>query len=594
MIDVSRIRNFCIIAHIDHGKSTFADRLLEITKTVEARKMRSQYLDQMDIERERGITIKMQPVRMNYKLQTIDYVLNLIDTPGHIDFHYEVSRALCAVEGAILLVDATQGVQAQTIANLDLAKKHNLVVIPVINKIDLPEARVDDVRDEIVELLECQPDDILLVSAKTGAGAPAVLDAIVKKIPCPQNAGGEDVRALIFDSHYSPHKGTLAYVRVFGGEMRQRKLLHFFHKNTDFDPMEVGVFSPQLTKTDALFPGEIGYVATNIKDPMLVRVGDTIGHTPIEGYEEMKPVVWAGMFPINPDEFDKLKDSFIRLQLNDAALSFEVEGSDVSKRALRAGFLGMLHLEITTERLRREFDIEVVVSSPSVEYRVFLKNESSELIRSPRQFRDVEQNIIRAEEQWYLVSLISRVSDMGALMDLVQKSEGIIQDTRTLAGNRVMLQTVLPLRKLVGDFFDDLKSATQGYGSLSYEFSEWRQIQLVELRVMIADKEVPQFSKLVPRHEAEYEARKIVQKLHGLLPRQLFATKIQGMFDGRIVASATLSATGKNVTEKLYGGDRSRKMKLWKKQKEGKKRLLEHAEVDIPQEVYLKMIRKSS
>src|SRR3990167_9215377 len=540
MYDTSHIRNFCIIAHIDHGKSTLADRLLELTGTVPARKMHSQFLDQMDIERERGITIKMQPVRMIYfvnhapifnsqfsisnenllKIKKLkiensnsEYILNLIDTPGHIDFTYEVSRALLAVEGAILLVE---------------------------------EKRV--------------------------AGA---------------------FQALIFDSKYSTHKGVLAYVRVFSGSFLPHRgaTLHLVHKNITIEPVEVGVFLPELRATEGLHDGEIGYIATNIKDPEIVRVGDTIGAISIGTYQEPKAMVWASIFPSVSDEFKKLKDAIVKLKLNDPALSYETEGSALFGRSMRAGFLGMLHLEITIERLRREFGVSVVVAHPTVEYQVVDEQGAQRAVRDPVSFENIQQPQ-RVCEPWFLVSIVSRVSDLGAIMELLKLREGEVVETQTLPGERIVLSALMPLRKLITHFFDDLKSVTQGYGSLSYEFGEMRVVDLTVLSVFIGEKAIQQFARLLPKGELEREARKTVERLYEILPRQLFALKIQAGIGSRILASRTLPALSKHVTAKLYGGGRSRQKKLWKKQKEGKKRLRKHADVDIPHEVYIKMIGK--
>ncbi len=595
---MNNIRNFCIIAHIDHGKSTLADRFLEFTGTIEARKMRSQFLDRMDLERERGITIKMQPVRMSYK----NFIFNLIDTPGHIDFNYEVSRALLAVEGAILLVDATKGVQAQTISNLELARKFNVKIIPVINKIDMADARIQEAKQELVELLGCEEEDIFLVSAKTGQGVEPVLEAIIKSIPGPsleKPAGTSDSQALIFDSHFSPHKGVLAYVRIFEGKIKAGDKLKLFHKKAEFQPIEVGTFSPDLTKKEFLEFGEIGYIATNLKDPSLVRVGDAISDYRqsvinsklLSGYLEPRPVVWASIFPEDADDFEKLKDALLKLKLNDASLSFEVEGSALFGRSLRVGFLGLLHLDITIERIVREFGIQVVVASPSIEYEIVFQKGDKVVLRNAELF-DADQKIKEVWEPWFSVSIIGRAKDLGAIMELLQKNEGELKETKTLSGQRILTESLVPLRKLVSDFFDDLKSVTQGYGSMSYEFFERRKVDLVKMSVLIAEKEVPQFAKLVTRSEVEGEARRTVEKLANILPKQLFLLKIQAYSDGRILASRTLSAVGKNVTAKLYGGDRTRKMKLWKKQKEGKKRLQAHADVEIPHEVYLRMIKR--
>lgn len=593
------IRNFCIIAHVDHGKSTLADRMLELTGTVEKRKMREQFLDKMDLERERGITIKMQPVRMLWhpggfgRSEELEFILNLIDTPGHIDFQYEVSRALMAVEGVVLLVDATKGVQAQTLANLELAKKNGLIVIPVVNKIDIAGTRIEEVAEELMELLGTQRKDILFVSGKTGEGVRELLGKIVEKIPPPTDSSSDEVSALIFDSFYSAHKGAIAHVRIFGGKIGARDSVFLFHKKIEFKPIEVGVFSPEMLKTELLTAGEIGYIATNLKDPSLVRVGDTVGLQALPGYSEPKPVVWASVLPKNADDFDNLKSAFLKLQLNDASLSFEVEGSKLFGRTFRVGFLGMLHLDISIERITREFGIEVIVAQPSVEYELVFADDTREKIRNAEAFGTSAKKIKEILEPWFLVSIFLRSSDLSKLLDLIQKNKGEVLETKTISNERLLIVSSLPLRKIVTNFFDDLKSVTQGYASMSYEFAQNRSADIIRLDVFIAEEIVPQFAKLITRDEVEHEARKTVDKLYEILPRQLFALKIQSGAEGKIVASRTLSAVGKNVTEKLYGGDRTRKMKLWKKQKEGKKRLQEHARVEIPHDVYLKMIKRS-
>ncbi|MEK7560100.1 MAG: translation elongation factor 4 [Patescibacteria group bacterium] len=584
---MQNIRNFCIIAHIDHGKSTLADRMLELTGTVEKRKMREQFLDKMDLERERGITIKMQPVRMKYS----DYILNLIDTPGHIDFQYEVSRALLAVEGAILLVDATKGVQAQTLANLELARKHNLTVIPVVNKIDIADAKVEESAKELMELLNIEKKEILFVSGKTGEGVPQLLKTIVEKIPPPKSSG-DKLQALIFDSFYSLHKGVIAHVRIFGGHISSNETTFLFHKKIEFKPLEVGIFSPEMSKTGFISSGEIGYIATNLKDPSLVRVGDTIGQESLPGYFEPQPVVWASIFPQSTDEFENLKSAFSKLRINDASLSFEVEGSKLFGRALRAGFLGMLHLDISVERIIREFGIEVIVAQPSVEYELIFTDGSTEKIKNAEMFSQSEKKVKEILEPWFSVFVLARSSDLSKVLDLIQKNKGEVLETKTISEDRLLLVSALPLRKIVTNFFDDLKSATQGYASMSYEFKENKPADIVKLNVFVAEDEIPQFAKLITKDEAEFESHRIVDRLYEILPRQLFALKIQAGLNGRILASRTLSAVGKNVTAKLYGGDRTRKMKLWKKQKEGKKRLQESAKVEIPHSVYLKIIKR--
>lgn len=605
---MQNIRNFCIIAHIDHGKSTLADRMLEITGTVEKRKMREQFLDKMDLERERGITIKMQPVRMFWhppgpeRSKGQEFILNLIDTPGHIDFNYEVSRALLAVEGVILLVDVTKGVQAQTLANLELARKQKLFIIPAINKIDIAKERISEIQEELCELLTCKKGDIFLVSGKTGEGVFELLQAVVEKIPSPAIPSFDDshaasrrglsaLRALIFDSFYSPHKGALAHVRIFEGSIKAGDTVNLFHKNIKFKPVEVGIFSPDLLKTDTLTTGEIGYIATNLKDPSLVRVGDTIGNKALIGYEEPKPMVWASIFPEHSDDFPKLYDAFLKLKLNDASLSFEVEGSRIFGRALRAGFLGLLHLDITIERITREFGVNIAVASPSIEYEIIYADNTRKTIRNAEMF-SLNTKIKEVWEPWFFVSILGRIEDVGAMLELVQRNRGEILETKTLSATKLMLHLLIPLRKLVANFFDDLKSATQGYASMNYEFKENRRADIVKLDIFVAEEEVPQFAKLVSRDELEFESRRAVDKLYEILPCQLFALKIQAGTEGKILSSRTISAVGKNVTSKLYGGDRTRKMKLWKKQKEGKKRLEERAQVEIPHSVYLKMIKR--
>src|SRR3989338_4547223 len=564
---MSNIRNFSIIAHIDHGKSTLADRMLEITKTVEARKMKEQFLDQMPLERERGITIKMQPVRMRWHPEGPegnagrDYVLNLIDTPGHIDFTYEVSRALAAVEGTVLLVDATQGVEAQTLSNVELARSLNLAIIPVINKIDLPHARIAETREEIKNLLGCADADIFAVSARTGEGVPELLEEIIRKIPPPKISivSDRDARALIFDYEYSLHKGVLAHVRVFDGEIKKGNRLKFFQAKADFVCGEVGAFKPELFAKDFLSAGEIGYIVTGIKEAKIVRVGDTVlkeasSLEGLAGYIEPKPVVFSSIYPEIQDEFDDLRRSLERLKLTDSSLFFEEESSGVLGRGFRCGFLGMLHLEIVTERLRRDFDVKTIVATPTVKYKVKTKKGELE-VYSPHKFPD-DGEILEVFEPW------------------------------------IKLEAEMPLRELMRDFFDELKSVSQGYASINYEFLEMRKGDLIRLDILIAEEVVPAFSKIVPRRRLEAESERSVEKLHKILPQALFTLKIKAKGTGRILASRSHKALKKDVTGYLYGGYRSRKMKLWKKQKEGKKRLQSEARFNIPPEVFVEMIKK--
>lgn len=630
---MSEIRNFCIIAHIDHGKSTLADRMLEITETVEARKMHDQFLDMHPLERERGITIKMQPVRMVYHPNwTIDnsqltvdqtsqvsnvksqmpsnseFVLNLIDTPGHIDFNYEVSRALAAVEGAVLLVDATQGVEAQTFSNVELARGLNLKIIPVVNKIDLSQARIAETKEEIKNLLGCADEEILAVSAKTGEGVENLLEEIVRRVPSPRLGGalGGDVRALIFDFEYSTHRGVIAHVRVFDGSLKKGSRLCLAAAGETFTVGEVGIFRPELFPKETLAAGEIGYVVTNIKEAKIVRVGDTIlsegsKAPPLPGYKEIKPVVFSSLYPEDQDKFDDLKKSLERLKLVDSALFFEEESSGVLGRGFRCGFLGMLHLEIVVEKLNRDFGVKTIVATPSVKYEVFLKKEEKEIyphtksfgvgVYSPHRFPD-EHEIKEVLEPWLKVEILLPPERLNAVIKLLNEHEAETGDTERFSESRLKVKARMPLRELMRDFFDELKSVSSGYASLNYEFENMRPADLLRLDVLIREEIVPAFARIVPRHRLQTEAEAVVEKLYGILPRALFALKIQARAGGRILASRTLRALSKDVAGYLYGGDRTRKMKLWKKQKEGKKRLGAHAHYQIPPEAYLKLMKK--
>src|SRR3989344_5896848 len=587
---MSNIRNFSIIAHIDHGKSTLADRMLEMTKTVEERKMKEQYWDQMPLERERGITIKMQPVRMEYAVGNEPYILNLIDTPWHIDFSYEVSRALAAVEGAVLLVDATQGVQAQTLSNVELARSLDLVIIPVINKIDLPGARVEEAETEIRNLLGDR--EILKISARTGEGVKDLLEAIIKKVPAPKESDGK-ARALIFDFEYSLHRGVVSHVRVFNGQIKKGDRLRFFASQEDFVVGEVGFFKPELELSEKIFAGEIGYIVTNIKEALIVRVGDTIlapSEKPLPGYREVKPVVFSSLFPEDQDNFDELRRSLERLKLSDASLSFEEESSGVLGRGFRCGFLGMLHLEIVVERLKRDFDVETIVATPTVRYSVKTKKGTLE-IYSPHKFPE-EGDILEISEPWLKVEILMPPEKLSSVLKLLQEHEVLIGETHKFSESRLKLEAQMPLRELMRDFFDELKSASAGYASLNYEFLESRKGDLVRLDIMVAEEIVPAFSRIVPKWRMEEEAERAVEKLYKILPSALFTLKIQARACGKILASRSLKAMRKDVTGYLYGGDRSRKMKLWKKQKEGKKRPQEEAGFTIPPDVFVKMLKK--
>ncbi|MDE1965817.1 MAG: translation elongation factor 4 [Patescibacteria group bacterium] len=618
------IRNFSIIAHIDHGKSTLADRLLERTGTIPARKMRDQVLDRMDLERERGITIKMQPVRMiwrqnlglggrsveggnapNSKLtpQSSDseYILNLIDTPGHIDFSYEVSRALKAVEGVLLLVDSTQGVQAQTLTTLAAAKAQGCTIIPVVSKIDSPAARVDEVKAELAKLLSVSPDTVLAVSGKTGAGTDELLAEIVKRVPPPRaSESASEPRGLIFDFSYSTHRGISVYLRVFDGTFRKGQTLTFGAANKQFIALECGIFAPDDTPVESLSAGEIGYIVTGVKEAGVAAVGDTVGLAkgslpPLSGFERPRPVVWASVYPESQDDLPDLRQALERLRLSDSSLSFEEESSGVLGRGFRCGFLGLLHLEIVTERLRREFGLSLIVTIPTISYVVTKTSGARETVYTPNRFPE-HDDIARIDEPWVRVIIISPPETVSALVQMLYEHEAITGSTETHDDGRVEMAAEMPLRELMRGFFDKLKNISSGYASLSYEFLDERPADVVRLDILVAEEPVPAFARIVARRRVQEEAEKMVEKLHAILPKQLFVTKIQARALGRIIASRTLSAMRKDVTGYLYGGDVSRKMKLLQKQKRGKKKLLEHGtgKVNIPEEVFMKMVKADS
>jgi GTP-binding protein LepA len=603
-MDISRIRNYSIIAHIDHGKSTLADRLLEITGTIEARKMQEQVLDSMELERERGITIKMQPVRMKFSIPAGqdgagDYVMNLIDTPGHIDFSYEVSRALKAVEGSILLVDATQGVQAQTLTTLNMARESGLVIIPVVSKIDSPLARVDEVKVEIAQLLNVELDSILGVSGKTGEGVPELLREIVRRVPAPK-AESRDFRSLVFDFQYSNHRGVTVYARVMDGEVKKGDTLRFRVADETFIANEVGIFSPDEMPKESLSAGEIGYIVTGVKEPGIASVGDTITLdksqlAPLPGYMKPSPVVWASIYPESQDDLTLLRQALGRLSLSDSAFTYEEEASGTLGRGFRCGFLGMLHLEIITERLRREFSLNLVVTTPSITYAVTKKNGKTEIVYSPPLFPD-EGEIAAIEEPWVELRIITPNSYIGALTQVIFEHEGTADHMDTWGpqnANRTVITVNMPLRELMRNFFDSVKSATSGYASISYTPKGMKVADVQRLDILIGEEVVPAFTRIVASNKAYEEAERAVEKLEKILPKQLFVTKIQGKAGGRILASRTLAALKKTVTAHLSGGDISRKKKLWNIQKEGKKRMLERGQgdINIPQEVFVKMMR---
>lgn len=593
---MDNIRNFSIIAHIDHGKSTLSDRMLEITNTIESRKMRDQVLDNMELERERGITIKMQPVRMNHVVDGQNYTLNLIDTPGHIDFSYEVSRALKAVEGSLLLVDSTQGVQAQTLTTLNMARESGLVIIPCITKVDSPLARVDDVKAEICELLDCDFDDIMEVSGKTGQGVEELLNRIVKDIPAPKKSENKDPQALIFDFSYSNHKGVIVFVRMFSGDIKKGDTLAFASAKQNFQVLEVGAFKPEATSTNNLEVGQIGYIVTGIKSPGIASVGDTIldpkkGSKALLGYEQPKPVVWASIYPESQDDFDELRLALSKLRLSDSAFSYEEEVSGALGRGYRAGFLGMLHLEIITERLRREFNIDLIVTMPSITYEVILKNKEVVQVYSPHLFPDDGQ-ILSIKEPWVNISIITPLDYVGSLMPFLYDHEAEVGEIDNFGGDRSKISALIPLRELMRGFFDELKSLTSGYGSVAYDGGEMRDADVVRMDIIVGDEPMHAFTRVVSKRRAQTEAEKFVEKLEGLLPRQQVVMKIQAKVLGRIIASRTLRAFRKDVTGHLYGGDVTRKNKLLDKQKKGKKKMREHATVNIPQDVFIKVMRQ--
>ncbi len=591
------IRNFSIIAHIDHGKSTLADRMLETTRTVEARKMQAQVLDSMELERERGITIKMQPVRMKYFHGGVEFQLNLIDTPGHIDFSYEVSRALKAVEGVLLLIDSTQGIQAQTLTTLQMAKEQGLAIIPVLTKTDMGHSRPTEIGDSVIALLGCKREDILLVSGKTGAGVPELLEAICERIPAPRPSELDAYRGLIFDFTYSNHRGVIVFMRVFDGEVRKGDQLCFVAGGKSFTVLEVGMVTPQEVPCESIRAGEIGYIVTGIKEPGVATVGDTLTLVkkpapPLAGYAPARPVVWASIFPDSQDDFTILRQALDRLKLSDSSLSYEEESSGVLGRGFRCGFLGMLHLEIVTERLRREFDMQIIITAPSIAYEITFDNGTVESIYAASRFPDHGEKVT-VREPWILGQIISPPEHVGNIMTLLFDHESGILETEVLTDGRNLVTVEMPLRELMRNFFDKLKNASSGYASLSYEIAEMRPASVVRLDVLVAEELITAFSRVVGERRAEFDARAVVDKLYDNLPRSQFTTKIQAKVRGKIIASRSLSALRKDVTGYLYGGDITRKMKLLDKQKKGKKKALElgKSRVNISPEIFMKMLK---
>ena len=604
------IRNFSIIAHIDHGKSTLADRMLEITGTIPERKMREQVLDSMELERERGITIKMQPVRMRFvdggksasrenSGGSSEYILNLIDTPGHIDFSYEVSRALRAVEGSILLVDSTQGVQAQTLTTLAMAREAGLVIIPAISKVDSPLARIDETKLEIATVLGVDPDSVLEVSGKTGQGVAELLAAIIERIPPPKNSiANEGLQALIFDFKYDDHRGIIVYARLMSGQAMRGDEIKFSASNEKFQALEVGIFAPEETPNPEHIAGEIGYIVTGIKRPGVAAVGDTLTalrqpQEALPGYMQPRPVVWASVYPESQDDFPALRMALSRLRLSDSSLSYEEESSGALGRGFRCGFLGMLHLEIISERLHREFDLDLITTTPSITYEVEYTNGKREVIYSPHLFPN-DGVIKKVFEPWATIKVITPERYITTLMPLFFTHEAEVGETENFGEGRAAVTVTMPLREMMRNFFDELKSTTSGYASISYDIGELREADVTRLDIFVAEEIVSAFSRVVSKKRVLEEAEVAVEKLHAILPRQMFETKVQGIVNGRILCSRTIKAFRKDVTGYLYGGDYTRKMKLLEKQKKGKKKMKERGKVNIPHDVFLKMMQSGN
>ena len=591
------IRNFCIIAHVDHGKSTLADRLLQLTGTISERDMSEQMLDTMDLEREKGVTIKASAVRMYYTAKDgLKYEINLIDTPGHVDFGYEVSRALKACEGAVLVVDATQGIEAQTLANLYQALDADLAIIPVINKIDLPSARPDEVAEDVGSLLGIDPTDVIQVSAKEGINVDQILEAIVTRVPPPKDLDDEPLRALVFDSHYDSYKGVIAYVRIFEGSFKSTDILHLFATQADMRPVEIGIFAPGMKPVDRLGSGEVGYIATGFKTVHECRVGDTITRTsqpapaPLPGYLHPKPMVFAGIYPVEADDHSNLREALEKLQLNDASLVYQPETSQALGFGFRAGFLGLFHMEIIQERIEREYDLDVLFTAPSVEYQVLMLDDSVVPVDSPAELPD-ESKIVEVREPWMTIEIITPTDYYGPIMDLVTKKRGIFKGQEHPAPHRVQLDFEIPLSEIIVDFFDALKSRTKGYASLDYQFLEYRADKLQKLEILVNGDPVDALAAIVHEKDAYHKGQRLITKLKDLIPRQLYDVAVQAASGGRIISRATVKATRKDVLAKCYGGDISRKKKLLEKQKRGKKRLKMVGNVEIPQEAFMAVLK---
>jgi len=594
------IRNFSIIAHIDHGKSTLADRLLELTGTIDPKKMMPQFLDSMELEREKGITIKLKAIRMNYNFENKDYVLNLVDTPGHVDFSYEVSRSLEAVEGAVLLVDATQGIQAQTLANLELAKKQNLKIIPVVNKIDSPIAKVQESVEELSNLLNISPEEIIKISAKDGTNVLQVLEKIIRDVPPPKESLDNNFRALIFDSEYDSFKGVVAFIRVVDGEISVNEKITLMATDTNAEVKELGYLNPDFSATQKLLAGDIGYIATGIKEPGKVTAGDTITRLqvaslklkvePLPGYQEPKPMVFASLYPEDPDDFDVLKVALGKLKLNDPALVFEQEMKEALGRGFNCGFLGTLHIEIISERLQREFGLNLVISTPSVVYKVYDQKGKEILIHSATDWPD-QSKIKNAEEPWVSLEVIAPSNQMGKLMEILKSLRGNYVETNYLSPERAIIIFETPLRGIIANLYDKIKTVSQGYASMNYKILGYRPAKLVKMEILIAGQKEEAFSKIVAEDEAYFDGKKLVEKLKDVLPPEQFSVALQAVIGGKVIARETISSRRKDVTGYLYGGDVTRKNKLLEKQKKGKKLMKQKGRVNVPTKAFLEVFR---
>jgi GTP-binding protein LepA len=593
---MNHIRNFCIIAHIDHGKSTLADRLLEITHTVSSRDAQAQVLDNMDLERERGITIKSHAIQMDYKLDGKEYTLNLIDTPGHVDFSYEVSRSIAACEGALLIVDATQGIQAQTISNLYLAIENNLEIIPILNKMDLASAMPEEVKDQIVELIGCDRADILEASGKTGLGVANILETIVRKVPCPQGDPNAPLQALIFDSVFNSFRGIIAYYKIINGEIKKGDKVKFYNTKKEYEADEVGVLRLDMEPRQSVKTGDVGYIISGIKTSKEVKVGDTITHRDnpcenvIEGFEDVKPMVFAGIYPIDTEDYEELRTSMEKLQLNDASLTYEPESSAALGFGFRCGFLGLLHMEIIQERLDREFDMSVITTTPNVSYICYTKKDEKIIVNNPTDLPDPTK-IDYIEEPYINAQVITNAEYIGPIMSLCIEKRGILKNQIYLTGNRVEVTFEMPLGEIVFDFYDKLKSISKGYASFDYHMIEYRESKLAKLDILLNSEPVDALSALIHQSNAYEFGKKICEKLKELIPRQQYDVAIQAAIGTKIIARETIKAVRKDVTAKCYGGDISRKRKLLEKQKKGKKRMKQVGNVEVPQKAFLVVLK---